>query len=54
MVGKVVTKTGEMIRERGVFYKAIVQSVFLYGSNIWVVMGDMLKLLEGFHHLAAR
>ena len=29
-------------------YKAMAQSVILYGSEIWVVMGEMLKILEGF------
>ena len=28
------------------------QSVLLYGSEIWVVTGEMLKVLEGFHHRA--
>ena len=33
-------------------YKAVEQSVLLCSSEIWVVMGEMLKVLEGFHHLA--
>ena len=28
--------------------------VLLYGSEIWVVTGVMLKVLEGFHHRATR
>ena len=35
-------------------YKAVLQLVILYGSDIWVVMGDMLKVLEGFHNRTAR
>ena len=35
-------------------YNSVAQSVLLYGSEIWVVMGEMLKVLEGFHHRAAR
>ena len=35
-------------------YKAVAQSVLLYGSEIWVVTGDMLKVLAGFHHQAAQ
>ena len=35
-------------------YKSVVQSVFLYRSESWVVMGEMIKLIEGFHHLIAR
>ena len=32
-------------------YKAVVQLVLIYASESWVVMGDMLKVLERFHHL---
>ena len=35
-------------------YKAVVQAVIMYGSNIWVVMDPMMKVLEGFHHSIAR
>ena len=42
----VVTKMGEMVRVQGIFYKAIVKLMILYGRESWVVMGDMLKLLE--------
>ena len=35
-------------------YKAVAQSVLLYGSESWVVTGDMLKFLTVFHHRAAR
>ena len=38
------------MRAQGAMYKAVVQSVILYISNIWVVTGVMLKVLEGFHH----
>ena len=48
----VVTKMGEMVRVQGIFYKAIVKLMILYGRESWVVMGDMLKLLEWFHHRA--
>ena len=33
-------------------YKAVAQLVILYGSEIWVVTGDRLKVLTGFHHQA--
>ena len=52
MVGKVVMKTGGKVRARVMLYRAIVQSVLLYGRKSWVVMGDMLKVLEGLHHWA--
>ena len=35
-------------------YKAVAQSVLLKVSESWVVTGEMLKVLEGFHHWAAR
>ena len=35
-------------------YKVVVQMVLLYGSNIWVMEGSILKVLEGFHHQATR
>ena len=36
------------------FYKAIVQTVLLYGSESWVVTPRMLEVLKGFHHRVAR
>jgi len=36
------------------FYKAVVQSVLLFGSETWVLSPSMLKALEGFHHRVAR
>ena len=54
MVGKVVIKMGAKVRERGMMFKAVVQSVLLYGSKSWVVMGDMLKVLKGFHNWVVR
>ena len=41
------------MRDRGMIYKVVVQTVLIYGINSWVVMGDMLKVLEGFHHWEA-
>ena len=28
--------------------------MLLYGNKSWVVTGEMLKVLDGFHHWAAR
>ena len=36
MLGKVVTNMGETVRERGMMYKELVQSVLLYGIKSWV------------------
>ena len=51
---RVLAKTGAMVRDRGVMYMSLAQSVILYVSDSWVVVGVMLKVLEGFHHWAAR
>ena len=54
MIARVLAKTGSTVRSCGMLYKAVAQSVLLYGSDIWVVMGAMLKILEGFHYRSAR
>ncbi len=38
----------------GVFYKAVVQAVLLFGSETWKLSPASLKSLEGFHIRAAR
>ncbi len=38
----------------GVFYKATVQAVLLFGSETWKLSPLSLKSLEGFHIRAAR
>ena len=35
-------------------YKAVVQSVLLYGCESWTITDSMRKVLEGFHHRIAR
>ena len=52
MVAKVVKKTAETVRTGGMIYKELVQTVLLYVSKSWLVMGGTLKLLEIFHHWA--
>ena len=54
MAEKVVRKTEAEVRVQGMLYKEIVQSVLLYGRDIWVVMRAMLKVLEGLYHRTAR
>ena len=54
MVANVVKKMGEMVRGQGILYKAFIQTLMLYGSEIWVVTGAMLKVIEGFHHNSSR
>ena len=38
----------------GLFYKATVQAVLLFGSETWCLSPANLRLLEGFHVRAAR
>jgi hypothetical protein len=40
-------------RTCGIFYKATVQSILLFGSETWNLSPSSLKLLEGFHIRAA-
>ena len=54
MVVKMLERTGATVRSWGAMYKAVAQSVILYGSKIWVVTGETLKVLEEFHHWAAQ
>ena len=54
MVARVLESMGATVRARGAIYKAVAQSVLLYDREMWVVTGEMLKVLTGFHHQAAR
>ena len=50
VVGKVLTKTGETAQAWAMIYKVVVKTVILYGSEGWVVMDVMIKVLEENHH----
>ena len=50
MVAKVLGKTGAPIKARDIMYKAVFQTVLLYGSESWLVTDAMLTMLEGFCH----
>ena len=54
MISKVLTKIWETARYCGMLYKLVTQMVLLYGSESWVVTGEMLKVFEGFYHRADR
>ena len=54
VIKRVLEKTGATVQARGIIYKAMSQSVLLYGRKSWVVTEAMLKVLEGFNHRAAR
>ena len=53
VISKILAKTGTTVWAHGILYKVVAQPVLLYGSNILVMMGAMLKVLEVFHHRAA-
>ena len=53
-IARVLEKMGATVRSYGVMYKAVGQLVLLYNSDSWVVMGAMLKVLEGLHHQVTR
>ena len=45
MITRVMVKMGEMVQDCGMIHKAVAQSEILYGKKIWVVTGEMLKVL---------
>ena len=53
-MGRALANTEATVRSQMMIYKAVSQSVLLYGSDIWAVTSKMLNFLEWFHHRAAR
>jgi hypothetical protein len=53
-ISRILTRDGATPRVSGMFYKAVVQSILLFGSETWVVTNTMLKALESFHRRVAR
>ena len=47
MIARALAKTGATVRSRGMMYKAVAHSVLLYVGESWVVVGVMLKFLQG-------
>ncbi len=54
MIGRVLSSEGASPRAMGSFYKVVVQSVLLYGSESWVLSKAMMKKLKSFHKRRAR
>ncbi len=52
-VGQVLCAENTTPRVTAKFYKAVVQSVLLYGSKMWNLTRAVLAQLEGFHVRAA-
>jgi hypothetical protein len=53
-ISRILSKDGEDPKAMASFYKAIVQSVLLYGSESWVLTLAMEKQLQGFHRRCAQ
>jgi len=53
-IGKVLSSQGVNARTMGYFYKAIVQTVLLYGSESWTLTEGTLNKLRSFHARIAR
>jgi hypothetical protein len=53
-ISRILAREGATPRVSGMFYKAVVQSVLLFGSETWVLSQPMLRALEGFHRRVAR
>ena len=51
---KVLRSEGVKPRVMGYFYKSIIQTVLLYGSESWVASETVLKQVRSFHHRVAR
>ena len=54
MVSRVMEKAGTTVQARAMIYKAVVQTVLLYGSKSWMITGAMMKVLEAFCHEISR
>ena len=54
MLSKVLRAENATPRICGMFYRATVQAVLLYGSKTWVMSPASLRLLEGFRIHCAR
>jgi len=52
-ISRVLREESVPPRVAGMFYKAVVQAVLLYGSESWNLTATSLKVLEGFHLRAA-
>ena len=53
-IGRILSKKGASPKAMGTFYKTIVQSVLLYGSETWTISKQMMKILRSFHRRCGR
>ena len=53
-IGRILSREQANPRVMATFYKAIIQSVLLYGAETWVLTKCMMQPLRGFHQRCAR
>ena len=53
-MAKVLTRTGSTVQAPAMLYRAVANTVLIYGSESWVVAGAMIKVLEKFYHRVSR
>ena len=53
-IGRILSREGAKPRTMATFYKAIVQSVLLYGSETWALTDSLMQNLRSFHQRCAR
>ena len=53
MISRLLRSENMKPRVCGMFFKAVVQAVLLYGSETWVLTDSALRCLEGFYYRAA-
>jgi hypothetical protein len=53
-ISRILARESASPRISALFYKAVIQTVLLYGSETWVISGEILQLLTSFHHGIAR
>lgn len=54
LISRILTCEGANPRVSAMFYKAVVQTVLLYGSETWNVTQSMRTAMESFHRRVAR
>ena len=54
MITRVIEQTGATVWSQEAIYMTVVQSVLLYDSESWLVTGEMIEVLMGFHHWEAQ
>jgi hypothetical protein len=52
-LSQILTRQGARPKIMGVFYKAVIQAILLYGSETWVMTKEKYNLLNSFHIIAA-